>query len=141
LPTYLEGDGEVSEALSEDPDDGVAEPDNDGEARSPAVDGAGVAALSLSGLRPGLAESEDDVHEPAHAEEPPHPLDVAHSQGAESAACNHENCGNTFGQPGASGALLYFRRKKTSQFQQKFAETFFVVTHIHVHLVYAHTRG
>ncbi len=96
LQYYLEGDGEVSETLSEDPDDGVAEPHDDGEASSPSVDGAGVSTLGLGRLSPGLAESEDDVHEPAHAEEPPHPLDVAHSQGAESSASNHENCTNTF---------------------------------------------
>jgi hypothetical protein len=93
---YLEGDGEVSEALSEDPDDGVAEPHDNGEASSPSVDSAGVSTLGLGRLCPRLAESEDDVHEPAHAEEPPHPLDIAHSQGAESSTANHENCANRF---------------------------------------------
>ncbi len=88
----LERDGEVSEALGEDPDNGVGEPDNDGEAGELAVDGAALTAARLGGLGPGLAEGEDDVEEPAHSEKPPHPLDIADSEGAEGTTGDHEDC-------------------------------------------------
>jgi hypothetical protein len=88
----LEGDREVAEALGEDPDNGVGEPDDDGDASELAVDSAALAAARLGGLGPRLAEGEDDVEEPAHSEEPPHPLDVADSEGAESTTGDHEDC-------------------------------------------------
>jgi hypothetical protein len=61
----LECDGEVAKALSEDPDDGVAEPGDDGDASNLRVDRARLAALCLGGLSPRLAQREDDVEEPA----------------------------------------------------------------------------
>ena len=51
-----------------------------------------VAALGLGCLGPGLAQSVNDVHEPAHAEEPPDPLHVADGQGSERPASDHEHC-------------------------------------------------
>jgi hypothetical protein len=90
----LEGDREVAEALGEHPHDGVAEPGDDGDARDLGVDGARLAALGLCCLRPRLTQSEDDVEEPAHAEEPPHPLHVAHRQRAEGAGRDHQDCRN-----------------------------------------------
>merc|ERR1712216_399225 len=88
---HLESYGEVAEALSKDPDDRVAEPGDDSDTGDLGVDGTGLAALGLGRLGPGLAQREDDVQEPAHAEEPPHPLDIAHSERAESAARDHED--------------------------------------------------
>ncbi len=104
---HLERDGEVAEALGEDPHDGVGEPDDDGEAGELAVDGAALAAARLGGLGPRLAEGEDDVQEPGHAEEPPDPLDVADGEGAESAAGDHEDCG--WKEWGCSKRLLGLR--------------------------------
>ena len=63
----LEGDGEVAEALSENPDDGVAEPGDDSDASDLGIDGARLTTLGLCGLGPGLAQSEDNVKEPAPA--------------------------------------------------------------------------
>jgi len=90
--TDLEGDGEVAEALSEDPDNGVAEPGDDSDASDLRIDRARLTALGLGSLRPRLAQREDDVQEPAHAEEPPHPLDVTHGQCAKGPGRDHEDC-------------------------------------------------
>jgi hypothetical protein len=45
--TDLEGDGEVAEALSEDPDNGVAEPGDDSDASNLRVHRARLASLGL----------------------------------------------------------------------------------------------
>lgn len=116
----LEGDGEVAKALSEHPDNGVAEPGDDGDTGDLGVDRARLATLSLSCLGPRLAQGEDDVKEPQHAKEPPNPLDVAHGERAECAARDHEDCARnemvhtrkdarkTWSDPGKSCARFYY---------------------------------
>eukprot|EP00961_Rhodomonas_salina_P288018 3891464-Rhodomonas_salina.1 len=61
----LEGDGEVAEALSKDPDDGVEEPADDDDAGELAVDRRRLPALGLGRLSPRLAQAAHSESEKA----------------------------------------------------------------------------
>ena len=88
---HLECNGEIAEALSEDPDNRVAEPDDDRNAGELAVYCPALTASGLSRLGPRLAEREDNVQKPGHSKEPPDPLDISDRESAKSTACDHQN--------------------------------------------------